>query len=371
MNKIIFFIICALFIHVSISAQTPANDPHWQLVWEDNFNGTSVNTGTWSYFAPWGNCNCQAHQTNGANHEFSNGIIKLVSKKENSVCWECDHGPDPETRPNPIPIGGGLHTHALSYTTGALCSKEAFKYGYFEIRCKLPELSNTQYTGKGFSPGFWMTPYWTNCYGGYVKYSEIDFFEIDATNNLHTCNAHYSDIDHPGTPGHPYWSIRTNAVYDFTVNFNDFHKFSGEWSSKYINFYFDDQLFRSTSTEYVSQLIPMNIIMGIATPADNFTTEFVSNTLFPYKFEIDYLKIYHLKCGDKNIVVNEINFNSYNYTVKKSITMSGATTIPKNKSIFLRATDFIELKSGFEVPLGTNLFLAATPCDNCIIQPKQ
>lgn len=350
MKRILFLILCALFIFVSASSQTPANDPHWQLVWEDNFNGTSVNTAKWLFNPPNGSCDGDAHLTNhGGNHEFSNGIIKLVAKKENSVCrhWSGT-------------------TYNKPYTKGGLYSKEAFKYGYFEISCKIPEFTNSLYTGKGFSPCFWMWPHWENCYGGAVSWSEIDFFEIDAEFNTHTCNVHYQDITMSSK-----WVLKPwdNDIYNFNVNFSNFHKFSGEWTSKYINIYFDDKLVRTTNSEYVSKLIPMNIILGTATPAGNFQKDFVSNSLFPYKFEIDYVKIYHLKCSDKNIVVNEINFNTYSYTVKKSITMSNATTIPKGKDIFLRATDFIELKPGFEVPLGTTLFLATTPCDNCIIQP--
>ena len=39
--KLIFFLIILIFQLLIINfafAQTPANDPHWQLVWEDNFD---------------------------------------------------------------------------------------------------------------------------------------------------------------------------------------------------------------------------------------------------------------------------------------------------------------------------------------------
>jgi len=53
-----------------------------------------------------------------------------------------------------------------------------------------------------------------------------------------------------------------------------------------------------------------------------------------------------------------------NYAVKKSISLSSTTTIPQNNKICLRATDFIELKNGFEVPLGAELYLDVTPCES-------
>ena len=39
MNKILLFFMSFLLIHYFALSQTPVNDPHWQLVWEDNFKG--------------------------------------------------------------------------------------------------------------------------------------------------------------------------------------------------------------------------------------------------------------------------------------------------------------------------------------------
>lgn len=44
--------------------------------------------------------------------------------------------------------------------------------------------------------------------------------------------------------------------------------------------------------------------------------------------------------------------------------MSNATNIPANSNISLRATDFIELKAGFEVQTGRELYLDVAPCEN-------
>jgi len=43
--------------------------------------------------------------------------------------------------------------------------------------------------------------------------------------------------------------------------------------------------------------------------------------------------------------------------------MSNATAIPANNNITLRAADFIELKPGFEVQTGRELYLDVTPCE--------
>jgi hypothetical protein len=80
---------------------------------------------------------------------------------------------------------------------------------------------------------------------------------------------------------------------------------------------------------------------------------------------VNQINAYELKSDcDNNTALNEIlDFEAYDYKVKKSITMSNATTIPQGNNISLRASDFIELKAGFEVPLGAELYLDINPCD--------
>jgi len=77
---------------------------------------------------------------------------------------------------------------------------------------------------------------------------------------------------------------------------------------------------------------------------------------------VDYVKVYGLKC-DKHTIINEIpDFSAYDYKVKKSITLGSGTTIPAGTDISLRANDYIELLSGFEVPAGGQLYLDVSPC---------
>ena len=64
------------------------------------------------------------------------------------------------------------------------------------------------------------------------------------------------------------------------------------------------------------------------------------------------------------------NFNTYNYAVKKYISLSNTTTIPPNSNITLRAAEYIELTNGFEVPLGAELYLDVSPCDKVNVGQK-
>ena len=140
-------------------------------------------------------------------------------------------------------------------------------------------------------------------------------------------------------------------------SYADWHTYAIEWDRNRIIWYLDGKPVSSLSGHGI--VYPVRIILNLALenePASAFETHMY----------VDYVKVYQLKCsiGSLITVINEIpNFNTYTYEVKKSISLSGATTIPAGSNISLRANDFIELKPGFEVPVGRELFLDVSPCE--------
>lgn len=330
--------------------QTPSSDQSWSAHFEDNFAGSQVNTNKWRFNPPWGNCDGGAHQTSsGGNHAFITNGISLISLQENSTCrrWNGEE-------------------ESKNYTTGALISQEAFKYGYFEIKCKIPELSNSNNTGKGFSPTFWLWPVEPNAYDNTpVTWSEIDFFEIDGENNLVTNNIHFNSSNLSN-----HWSLRNPNLSnidedDFIANFNSFHTFGCEWTPNYISFYCDGKLIQTSYTEHANDLLPMNIYTAIATPAGNFGKSFQANSLFPYSFDIDYIRVYKLNmdCGT-NIPQSEFSYPTFDHKVKRNITVGGSSgKVPSGTSTSLRATNSITLNDGFEVRIGSEFYANNSDCE--------
>jgi beta-glucanase (GH16 family) len=329
--------------------QTPSGDQSWSVHFEDNFTSSQVNTSKWTFNPPWGNCDGGAHQTSsGGNHDLTtNGILSLVSKQENSTCRRWN----------------GVEEDK-NHTTGALISKESFRYGYFEIKCKIPELSNSNYTGKGFSPTFWLWPVEPDAYGNTsVTWSEIDFFEIDGENNLVTNNIHFNSSNLSN-----HWSLRNPSLSnidenDFIANFSSFHTFGCEWTPNYISFYYDGKLIQTSYTEYANDLLPMNIYIGIATPAGNFGKNFEANSLFPYSFDIDYVKVYKLGMDcSKDVSQNQFSYPIFDNKVKRNIMVGGSSgQVPSSSSASFRATNSITLNDGFEVQIGSEFY--ANNCD--------
>lgn len=379
MKNKLFVTIVFLAVHFGVCAQypTPSIDPHWQLIWSDDFDGTSIDVQRWDFSPSWGCCSdSSALTSNGSNHVVSNNKVSLITKKENSSCfhWTSQNMPEYFNK---------------SYSSGCLYSKDAFKYGFFEIRSKIPaNTTRPTQTGQGLSPCFWLFPnYYFNLE---TAYSEIDIYEIRGRDNTHTCNVHFSDSLHPSnwihinatdSVFHSYWSLRgdetytldanLNTLYDFVVNDGTFHTYAGEWNSQFIRMYYDNNMIRGTVNRAgfdSKKMIPMNVFVTNTAYSSNFGENISTHTILPYNYVVDYVKIYQLRCDD-NTEVNEIlNFNTYYYAVKKSITMSNLTTIPSNTTTCLRAKDFIQLNAGFEVPLGSTLYLTVSPCDSCLIQ---
>lgn len=355
-----------------VLAQSPINDPddpHWVQIWSDEFNGPSLNNYLWSAVYGWGNCADQSALTeDGSNHLFQNGVLKLMTYEQNGYCsmWE-----------------GGDHAinYSKPYTSGHLVSKTAFKYGYFEIRSRFPKnqflpgiggggshggnipepYSNPFYTGEGFSPTFWLFPCYHDSPNSYIKYSEIDIYEVCGKTNQYTCNIHYADADHytltDDNRYFPWWSYHTQGILDdyvFTINDGDFHTYAMKWDSLSIRFYFDGntvcQYYHNNNDVFVpGNLLPMNIIIANSAFSGNFGDSIKSNTILPYAYDIDYVKVSNLACDKETVVTDIPNFSQYYYAVKKSISMGSATVFPTDTITYLHATDFIEMRPGFEV----------------------
>jgi len=85
--------------------------------------------------------------------------------------------------------------------------------------------------------------------------------------------------------------------------------------------------------------------------------------------DVDYVRTYTLNM-DCASVINTCSFNfvAHDNKVKKSITIGGTScsnTMPTSGSganVALRATDFIEIKGEFTVPVGSQLSIETIGC---------
>lgn len=158
----------------------------WKLVWEDNFDGDSLNMENWNYETHepgWVNNELQEYTDSTDNIYVKDGELVLKAMKE-----ETENGD--------------------KYTSGKVTTqkKRDYKYGRFEARIKVPE-------GQGLWPAFWMMPTDESLYGSWPRCGEIDIMEVLG----HEPEKAYGTIHY----GNPHREQQGTYILDETTDFEN------------------------------------------------------------------------------------------------------------------------------------------------------
>jgi len=341
------------------------NNTSWKLVFEENFNGNSLDLNFWEPkegVPRDDNFNQQKAWHLPENIEVNNGTLKIISKKLDTPyigTWVIDW----TTRPPTYKVA------AFDYTTGEIWTKLRFTHGKLEGRIKIPK-------GWGFWPAFWMF--------GNPPWNEIDVFEFgnewkvlppvpdyDLLSKVHHMAVHY-DGHCPGT---------TYIGPDFS---EDFHVFTMTWDENRIRWYVDGVLKKTHYHYYSTGLIfppipgvavycdlnpgiywdmvfphdPMSIILNIAIQHNNGNDP-NRTTPFPSQMEVDYVRFYQrLPCYNESKLftspANIFNFKdgAFNSVVGTTIKMGDGFTLENKQHLSARAEEKIVLQSGFTAKAG-------------------
>lgn len=261
------FVVCG-----SVWADPPKNFSGWDLVFEDNFDGTSLDKSKWNSTYNWGPTHNHRAYCAPENVIVSDGYLKLKgeAKKHPNAS-----GKTAKFNGKEIPV---------DYTSGAIDTRGHFevKYGYIEGRFKAPK-------HKGTWPAFWTLQ------DGWPP--EIDILEIPASRKQHHYYLHYTTPD---------WYNSHGSAWDHEASFGghkdddvdrsaDFHTYAVEWDESNLNFYFDDKKFASYNRpteikQLAAQYIIVNLAIGgwagddIEVTADN-----------PAYFEADWVRVWKAK----------------------------------------------------------------------------
>lgn len=277
MNKIMILIIfLSILVQCNKDEKNPAKSDEqkipepegWQLVWHDEFDGTTIDKTKWEHEVNaqgGGNNELQYYTNRELNSYLENGSLVIQAQKE--------HYTGPE--------GTREYTSARLRTL----KKGDWKYGRFEIRAKLP-------FGQGLWPAIWMLPSeWK--YGGWAASGEIDIMELIG----HEPNKVYGTL-HYGSE----WpdNVHTGKSYVLPQgNFSDdFHVFALEWERTEFRWYVDGVHYQaqtkwhSSNGEYPAPFdqyfhLLLNVAVGGNWPGDPDNT-----TIFPQKMVVDYVRVY-------------------------------------------------------------------------------
>lgn len=160
----------------------------------------------------------------------------------------------------------------LPYRSGLITSQTLFaqRYGYFEMRAKLP-------AGRGLWPAFWMLP----TGGGWPP--ELDIMEVlgHEPDTVYT-SVHWTDGGHKST-------TRRIRVKDMSQGF---HSFAASWQPDSIAWFFVGQEIARTPTpkDFTE---PMYLLANLAVGGqDSWPGQPDARTIFPATMQIDWIRAY-------------------------------------------------------------------------------
>ena len=284
MKKKLLYIIVFLTIN-SLSAQ------NWQLVWEDDFNGSSLDQSKWTHdigtgsqYGMWGWGNGEKQYYQSQNTTVDSGIATITVKEE----------------PNGIIDSWSATSY---FSSSKITTKGLFNFRYGKVEARIKTID-----GQGFWPAFWMLP--SN--GSWPCDGEIDIMEQWGNDYLTNST---SGAAHLGTC--PYSQsthfYETSSSYISSGSYaDDFHTYSVIWKEDTITWYVDEtELFSLNPSSYWSipsqSAWPFNanewylmINLAITQAGPN------SNTVFPNQMEIDYVRVY------QENLTNSINIDDKN-----------------------------------------------------------
>lgn len=313
MKKSIMFSFLILSCITTFSAETKSGNKTWNLVWSEEFNGSSLDKTKWQYqigngfwngdtwISGWGNNESEYYTDREKNVAVKDGKLIITAQNDNF---------DGEA--------GGKKVN-FPYTSGKIYTKDLYakKYGRIEFRAKLPR-------GKGLWPALWLLPQ-KDIYGGWAASGEIDVVEGWGSNDKKLAGTlHYGET----------WPKNTHTGKEYVFknsSVTEFHDYVLEWLPGEIKWYVDGELYQVQNNWYAKH---NNEAMSYTYPAP-FDQEFYiilnlavggwfdgdinESTKFPATMEVDYVRVYDLEGGyDENVKKPEIKANE-NSTMKQKV----------------------------------------------------
>ena len=264
---------------ISGSQSQPSSDPyreHRTLIWEDDFNGSSINNENWDYELGYVRNDELQYFTNNSKNAYVDGNSNLVIKAIRE---------DVEGYKNGTP-------QTFNWTSASLFSnnKQEFLYGRIEAKIKLPNV-------KGQFPAFWTLganyeynynsndPETRNSSKsiGWAKCGEIDVMEqfgggtsIQSTIHFDTGNGHST----------------VSPILTTDIDMSKFNIYSIEWTSEKIEFFVNDIKTGEVSLSGTGSCftLPHFILIGMSVSNKNLPIPDESTQSF--EMLVDWIRVY-------------------------------------------------------------------------------
>lgn len=289
-----------LFLYVLAASAAP---PGWNMVWSDEFEGTSLDTSKWEaidWTTPHNN-EQQAYHPSQVSVVDGNLVLTAIVKE----------------------YGG------KSYTSGKVESKWVKRHGRWEVRAKLPGT-------KGTWPAIWLLP--DTKQFPWPTQGEIDIME-NRGNQPHLTSSAFHFGPSPKGRKFVYEEQRT-SVQGRLQNFHkEFHTYAVEWDDKNIRFFVDDVNYYTIHDAELdgflsSQTAPAEVQLNVAVGGD-FVKEAQPdlNGAWPQQMLIDYVRVYERDKSPPPAVFNNGGFESGGGSLKNWSTFGNKQTAVPNVQV--------------------------------------
>ncbi len=279
------------------------NDNAYQLVWFDDFGGNTINDNNWKLFPRASYAENVFYTYNPENMRVASGNLNLTSIKN----------------PHYNSQGDSLFAKSEFLVTGSVQTenKMSYKYGYLEIRAKVP-------FKEGCWPSFWLRSHHATGKNQKAPYEiEVDIFEVFGNTDTLRSNLHqqYDDKDLQTTTS----TINNDEYYTF-VNadklYDEYHTYGFEWTPDKMAIYVDGvkncewKLDSASLRSYgldgdasgfdttLNVLFGNNLITKYTEDLENPTCiEDYADTNLPAEFDVDYIRLYQKNDGLSRVYI--------------------------------------------------------------------
>jgi beta-glucanase (GH16 family) len=249
------------------------------LVWNDEFDGTTLDPTRWKTFSGLYNTPyCfQNYTARPQNVRVEGGNLVLQAHHEASNGQAYSSG---------MVVSNDFRDPATSSTRG----NTSWRYGRFEMRARVPDVS-------GMWPAFWMRPA-DGVYGGWPRSGEIDILEYPGptpsswSDRRFVHDLHWWSDTAPANNGSAGKFTRVTEAW-----LDQFHTFAVEWSPDGFRWYVDGQLTHRVDRGWSAPgggpgapfdqdfFITLNLQVG------GWGGQ-VADAQLPAQFEIDYVRVF-------------------------------------------------------------------------------
>lgn len=383
-----FVYLCGMMlISLNMMAQIDLNDTTWRKTFSDDF---TVSGRSWYIWASSPDKKWRGYPGSGVTsgggfqvYQYSNcqffpseGKMKLVAEYDSTnrirnnqyelPGWMGNDFPSPDSL---FYFSGDIDARrdsTVSDTTG-------IKFGYFEIRCKLP-------SNPGAHTAFWLQGADADPLDPY--YEEIDIFEHSWALGDPKASWLVLPNPKPTEAGDPFLystAILQNLIGDTLDPYTDgygikypridygpgvtgWHTYACEWMPDYVYWYLDGHLVNSYFDKKHIPQHPLTLKTSYAIDvyatdpvysSDSIVIGHVPDWMGSDTMYVDYIKVYQLKCdcNTDELITCQNELNGYQYSVKNSVSIAptnGIITVGNTDQKMIRVVESFRLSGPFE-----------------------